>query len=105
MFTKILTVLFGLSTGFAGYYFAFSFFPNLHWLVISACALVGLVLGYILAKFLIPALWSKIEESFQKITVPEMIIEGLGIFFGLILSFVVVAMLTTCPGLGTRWRC
>ena len=100
MFTKILTVLFGLSTGFAGYYFVFSFFPHLHWLVTSACALVGLVLGYLLAKFLIPALWLKIEESFQKITVPELLIEGLGIFFGLLLSglFVVAMPLTRLPG-------
>lgn len=91
MFTKILTVLFGLSTGFAGYYFAFSFFPHLHWLVVSACGLLGLALGYLLAKFLIPVLWSKLEESLQRVTVPELIIEGLGVFFGLVLSGLIVA--------------
>ena len=66
MFTKILTVLFGLSTGFAGFYFVFSFFPQLHWVVISVCALLGFVLGYLFARYLIPALWSA-EESFQRL--------------------------------------
>ncbi|HBG17467.1 MAG TPA: PIN domain nuclease [Firmicutes bacterium] len=93
MFIKILTVLFGLSTGFACYYLLFSFFPQLHWLLISTLTLLGLVLGYLLGNALLNFLWTKIEESFQKITVPELIIGGLGMLFGLILSGLsVVAM-------------
>lgn len=101
MFTKILTVLFGLSTGFAGFYFVFSFFPQLHWVVISVCALLGFVLGYLFARYLIPALWSKVEESFQRITIPELIIHSMGLFFGLLLSgiFVIAMPLDGLPSL------
>lgn len=99
MFTKILTVLFGLSTGFAGFYVVFSFFPHLSWVVVSACALLGFVLGYLFAHYLLPALWAKVEESFQKITVPELIIHGTSLFFGLLISglFVVVMPLEGLP--------
>ena len=101
MFTKILTVLFGISTGFAGYYFAFFFFPHLHWFVISFCALLGFVLGCFIASSLLPRIWSKLEESLQKITVPELLVDGLGLFFGLLLSgvFVITMPLNSLPGL------
>ncbi|HBR34028.1 MAG TPA: PIN domain nuclease [Firmicutes bacterium] len=101
MFTKILTILFGISTGFVGYYFVYFFFPHLHWLVISFCALLGFVLGYFITNSLLPRLWSKLEESLQKITVPELLVDGLGLFFGLLLSgiFVVTMPLNSLPGL------
>lgn len=101
MFIKILTFLFGLSSGFTCYYFVFSFFPQIHWLLISACALVGSVVGYLVGNWFLKFLWTKIEDSFQKITVPELIVGGLGMLFGLILSGLIVLTMpvNSLPGL------
>ncbi|NLW57038.1 MAG: TRAM domain-containing protein [Firmicutes bacterium] len=100
MLMKILTVLFGLSVGFTCYYLLFSFFPQLHLLIVSACALVGSGVGYLVGNWFLKFLWRKIEDSFQKITVPELIVVGLGMLFGLILSGLIVVTLpvNSLPG-------
>ena len=87
---KILTILFGLSGGFICYYFIFSFFPQLHWLLLMAATVLGFIIGYFLGDFLLNFLWRKFEDKFQKVTVPELIIGSLGMLFGLVLSGLIV---------------
>lgn len=100
MLMKILTILFGLSAGFTCYYLLFSFFPQVHILIVSACALVGSAVGYGIGNWFLRFLWKKIEDSFQKVSVPELIVVGLGMLSGLILSglFVFTLPVSSLPG-------
>lgn len=93
MFFRFMLTISGITGGILTYYLLPSLFIDLPWILHLGAALIGAVAGIFLGRFFYRNVWTRMEETFQKATVSELLAGSLGLLFGLIVAGLIIISL------------